>query len=365
MDGALRYAVVGCGRIAPLHLAAIAENPRARLVATCDVLPERGRDAAEDFGAEAHCTDCRELFASGTVDAVSLALPHHLHADAVAAAAEAGIHVFCEKPLATTPQDADRAIAACDAAGVTLAVCYQNRYNAASQALRRAVDEGRFGRLLHAGITFQNRKSPDYYTMDGWHGQWATEGGGCLTTQAIHTMDLMQWLMGDAVAVQADMATLVFDVEVEDTASAAIQFRGGALGAVTATTGSHCYWSQRLEIGGTAGKAVLLNNRIAEWDFADGAADREAVLAIDEMGGTADARGRYGPGHARILGEFVDCVLDDRPAPIDGREGCKISNLLWAIYESARIGRKVLVRSSPPAPSARGNGSEARRAERI
>ena len=350
MGEPLRYAVVGCGRIAPLHLAAIAGNPRARLVATCDILPERARGAAEEFGAERYCTDYRELFASGDIDAVSLPLPHHRHADAVVAAAEAGIHVFCEKPLATTPEDAHRAIAACDAAGVKLAVCYQNRYNAASQALRRAVDAGRFGRLLLAGITFQNRKSPDYYTRDDWHGRWATEGGGCLTTQAIHTMDLMQWLMGDAISVQADVRTLVFDVEVEDTAAAAIEFAGGALGVVTATTAAHTYWSQRLEIAGTRGKAVLRNNRIVEWDFADGASDRDEVLAIDEMTGVADARGRYGPGHERLLREFVDCVLGDRPVPIDGREGLKISNLLWAIYESARVGRKVAVRPvGPPA----------------
>ena len=350
MEERLRYAVVGCGRIAPLHLAAIAESPRARLVATCDVVPERARAAAERFGADRHCADYRELFASGDVDAVSLPLPHHLHADAVVAAAEAGVHVFCEKPLATTPEDADRAIAACDAAGVKLAVCYQNRYNAASQALRRAVDAGRFGRLLQAAITFQNRKAPDYYTRDDWHGRWDTEGGGCLTTQAIHTMDLMQWLMGGAVSVQADVATLVHAVEVEDTAAAAIEFAGGALGVVTATTAGHTFWSQRLELVGTRGKALLLNNRIAEWDFADGAGDREAVMAIDELSGVADERGRYGPGHERILREFVACVLDDQPAPIDGREGLKISNLLWAIYESARVGRKIAVRPvGPPA----------------
>ncbi|MFW6162138.1 MAG: Gfo/Idh/MocA family protein [Planctomycetota bacterium] len=350
MGKRVRYAVVGCGRIAPLHLAAIGENPRARLVATCDIVPERARAAAARFGAERHGTDYWQLFASGDVDAVSIALPHYLHADAVVAAAEAGIHVFCEKPLTTTPEDADRVLAACDAAGVKLAVCYQNRYNAASQALRRAVDEGRFGRLLLAGITFQNRKAPDYYTMDDWHGCWATEGGGCLTTQAIHTMDIMQWLMGGAVAVQADMATLVHPVEVEDTAAAAIEFAGGALGVVTATTGSHTYWSQRLEMAGTRGKAVLLNNRIVKWDFADGAPDREEVMDIDELSGVADERGRYGPGHGRILGEFVDCILDDRPAPIDGREGLRISNLLWAIYESARAGRKVPVRRPPPPP---------------
>ena len=346
MQQPLRYAVVGCGRIAPLHLAAIAANPKARLVATCDVVPERARAAAERFGAKRHCTDYRELFASGTLDAVSLPLPHHLHTDAVVAAAEAGLHVFCEKPIATTPADADRAIAACERAGVTLGVCYQNRTNLASQALRRAVDDGRFGRLLQAGITFQNRKTPDYYTQDNWHGRWATEGGGCLTTQAIHTMDLMQWLMGSARAVQADVRTLVHDVEVEDTAAATIDFASGALGVVMATTASHAFWSQRLEIVGTHGKAVLLNNRIVEWDFADGAADRAEVQAIDELSGVADERGRYGPGHDRLLGQFVDCVLDGRPFAIDGREGRRISDLLWAIYQSSTVGHKVPVRGA-------------------
>jgi len=343
----LRYGVVGCGRIAPLHLGAIAAMPRARLVATCDIVADRARAAAQRFGAERWTTDYAELFASGTLDAVSLCLPHHLHADAAVAAVQAGIHVFSEKPIATTPEDADRVIAACRRAGVQLGVCYQNRFNRASKELRTAVDAGRFGRLLAAGLTFQNRKTPGYYT-DGWHGKWATEGGGALTTQAIHTMDLMLWLMGPARAAQASLATLVHEIEVEDTAAIAIEFASGALGAVSATTAAHTFWSQRLELAGTEGKAVLLNNRIAEWDFADGAADRAAVLALDELSGVPDERGRYGPGHERILREFVDCVLDDRPFPLDGIEGRKISDLLWAIYESARVGRKVAVRRPDP-----------------
>jgi len=303
----LRYAVVGCGRIAPLHLQAIAANPRARLVATCDIIEERAKRAAERFGAEFHSTDYRDLFHSGRLDAVSLCLPHHLHADAIVAAAEASLHVFCEKPISTTPGDADRAIAACDAAGVTLGICLQNRYNAASRVLRQAVERGRFGRLLQAGITFQNRKTPDYY-RDPWHGRWATEGGGTLTTQTLHTIDLMLWTMGPACAVR------------------------------------HTFWSQRLEVVGTEGKAVLHNNRVVEWDFADGAPDRQEVMAIDELRGVPDERGRYGFGHERILSEFVECLLDGRPFPIDGREGRKVSDLLWATYESARTGQRVPVR---------------------
>jgi len=341
----LRYGVVGCGRIAPLHLGAIAGYRRARLAATCDIVAERARGAAERFGAEWHGTDYRELFASGAIDAVSLCLPHHLHAEAAIAAARAGVHVFCEKPIAIIATDADRVIAACREAGVHLGICYQNRYNGASRALRRAVDGGRFGRPLFAGITFQNRKPSDYYA-DDWHGRWATEGGGALTTQAIHSMDLMAWLMGAIRTVQASLATLVHRIEVEDTAAVAIEFASGARGVVAATTASHTFWSQRLEIVGAQGKAVLLNNRIVEWDFADGAPDRADVLAIDELAGVPAERGRYGPGHERILREFVDCVLDGRPFPLDGAEGRKTSDLLWAIYESARTGRPVAVRSA-------------------
>jgi len=318
--------------------------PEVRLAATCDIVEERARAAAERFGAGRYATDYRDLFCSGGVDAVSLCLPHHLHADAAIAAAEAGIHVFCEKPIATTPADADRIIAACDRAGVRLGVCYQNRYNLASRALRKAVDHGRFGRLLQAGITFQNRKSPDYYAPGDWHGRWATEGGGALTTQAIHTMDLMLWLMGPAASVQARMATLVHAIEVEDTAAAAIEFASGALGTVVATTAAHTFWSQRLEVTGTHGKAVLLNNRIVEWDFADGAPDRAAVTAIDELRETPDERGRYGPGHERILRDFVGCLLAGRRFALDGREGRRISDLLWAIYESGRTGQLVRLR---------------------
>ena len=351
MKEPLRYGVVGCGRIAPLHLQAIAANPRAKLVATCDIIEERARRAAERFGADFHSTDYRDLFRSGRLDAVSICLPHHLHADATVAAAEAGIHVFCEKPIATTPEDADRAIAACQNAGVTLGICLQNRYNAASRLLRQAVDQGRFGRLIQAAITFQNRKTPDYY-RDPWHGRWATEGGGTLTTQTLHTIDLMLWTMGPARAVHASVATLVHDIEVEDTAAVAVEFASGALGAITSTTAGHTFWSQRLELVGTEGKAVIHNNRVVEWDFADGAPDRQEAMAIDELRGVPDERGRYGPGHERILAEFVRCVVEGRPFPIDGREGRKVSDLLWAIYEAARTGRRTPVRGDG-SPSAR------------
>ncbi|MFP4058046.1 MAG: Gfo/Idh/MocA family protein [Candidatus Brocadiia bacterium] len=344
----LRYAVVGCGRIAPLHLEAIGGHPRARLAATCDIVGERARRAAQRFGAPVHTTSYEELFASSAVDAVSLALPHHLHGEAIVAAAEAGLHVFCEKPIAIGPEEADRAIAACRRAGVQLGVCYQNRYNQASQLLRGAVDAGRFGTLLQAAITFQNRKEPGYYTRDEWRGRWATEGGGVLTTQGIHTLDLMLWLMGPARQAAGRIATLVHEVEVEDTAAATIEFASGALGVITATTGSHTSWSQRLELSGTKGKAVLHNNRLVEWEFADGAPDRQEALAVDEPAGAPDERGRYGPGHRRILAHFVDCVLDGRPFPLDGGEGRKISELLWVIYESARFRRGAPVRLDSP-----------------
>jgi predicted dehydrogenase len=339
--GPLGYAIVGCGRVFESHLAGVRQCGKARLTALCDLDAGRADAAARLSGVDVVETEYRRILERRDVDIVDICLPHHLHCQAAMDTADAKKHVLCEKPIATTHEDALRMIAKTEEQGVMLGVVYQNRYNTASRKVRKAVDSGRFGRLIAAYALMHNSKPQSYYEND-WHGQWATAGGGTLTTQAIHSLDLLCWYLGQPLNVTAHMGALTHDAPVEDTAAAAIEFENGAVGTIISTNCSHIRWSQRLEIIGTEGCVVIEDNRIRRWDFSsrvegdDETGDEDADAPLPGPPG-------YGPSHPRLIRDFVDSVVEGHPFPIDGWEGLKVSLVLWSMYRSALTGRREAV----------------------
>jgi UDP-N-acetyl-2-amino-2-deoxyglucuronate dehydrogenase len=333
----LGWGIIGCGRVFGYHARAVEAAPDVRLVAVCDIVEEKARAAAKAHSVPFCTTDYRELLARDDVDAVSVCLPHHLHCEATVAAARAGKHVLCEKPVAVDAAQADEMIEACDRAGVKLGVCYQNRYNESSQRLRRAVEAGAFGRIVSAQVRCENLKTQQYYD-DGWHGRWATEGGGTLTTQAIHAIDLVLWLLGPVEWVAAGYATLCVEAEVEDNAVACLRFANGAFGTIASTNSSRSGWWQWIEILGTGGCAAALNNRIVRWHLPRLGEAEPGPVDLKELTTAADAD-RYGRGHVPLLADFVRSIREGKPFWLDAREGLKVSRLLWAIYESGRSGK--------------------------
>jgi len=343
-EQALGYAIVGCGRVSTNHLAGVEAAASARLAAVCDIVPERARAAARSAGIRTWETDYRRLLERPDIDIVDICLPHHLHCPAALASLEAGKHVLCEKPIATNARDARRMIAAAERRNLQLGIVYQNRYNAASVKLRELIAGDRFGRLAAAACTMYNRKDQSYY-RDGWHGAWKTEGGGTLTTQASHNLDLICWFLGEPVSAAAYTASLTHAVEVEDTAALAVEFANGAVASLVSTNCSPLRWHQRLELIGTEGAAVMENNRIVQWRFSDAPASAETRSFGDEDvdAPLAGAAG-YGPSHPRLIADFVDAVASGRPFGLDGREGARASRVLWAAYRSAKTGRREKVR---------------------
>jgi UDP-N-acetyl-2-amino-2-deoxyglucuronate dehydrogenase len=356
---ALGFGIIGCGMISTFHARAIADVRGARLVGCYS----RRVEPTERFAAEHGCTAHRtlgSLLADRRVEVVTVCTPSGAHLEPAVAAARAGKHVVVEKPLEVTLRRCDRIISECEKHGVKLGVVFQSRFHEASQRLKRAIDAGRFGRLTVGDAYVKWYRSQQYYDSKAWRGTWALDGGGALMNQAIHSVDLLQWLMGPVAEVEAHTARLAHErIEVEDTAVAALRFAGGALGVIEATTGVYPGYLKRIEIHGSAGSAVLEEEDIKKWDFLKPRKEDRAILdamkkAASGGGGASDPAAIGHHGHAAQFRDFVDAVRKDRPPVIDGREGRRSVEIVLAIYKSAETGRAVrLPLTSDPVLKAR------------
>jgi UDP-N-acetyl-2-amino-2-deoxyglucuronate dehydrogenase len=335
-----RLTVVGCGRISERHLDAIDGNPALKLVAVCDEVAERARVAGERFDVPVF-TSYATMLEKTDADAVVICTPSGLHPRQGVLAAEHGLHVICEKPMATRLEEADELVRACDSAGVHLFVVKQNRLNPGVQLLKRAIDKGRFGRIYLANTTVRWQRPQSYYDLAPWRGTSEFDGGAMMN-QASHYIDMIQWLIGPVESVSAKIATLARRIETEDTGVAILRFRNGALGTIEVTMltyprnleGSITVIGERgtVKIGGTA------VNRIEHWVFAEYDDDDRAA---DALKAAADPVSLYGSGH-RAYYENVVAVLRGQAAPgTDGREGRKSLELILGFYESARTAREV------------------------
>ena len=332
--------LLGCGRISERHALAIQEHPELELIAVCDEVPERARVTGEKYGVSAF-SSYSGMLAETDADAAVLCTPSGLHPRHGIMAAERGLHVICEKPMATRLEEADQLVKTCDAAGVHLFVVKQNRLNPGVQLLKHAIELGRFGRVYIASVRVFWNRPQSYYDMAPWRGTWEFDGGAFMN-QASHYVDLIQWLMGPVESVSAKTATLARRIETEDTGAAILRFRNGALGILETTMltyprnleGSITILGERgtVQIGGTA------LNRVVEWEFAEYHDDDREAEALRVA---PDPLSVYGSGH-RPYYENVVRVLRGEAAPgTDGREGRKSLELILGIYESARTGREI------------------------
>ena len=339
-EGAIRLVLVGCGRISERHFEAIDEHPDLMLVGVCDEMPERARAAGERYGVPAFPTYATML-AETSAQAAVICTPSGLHPRHGIAAAQRGLHVICEKPMATRLEEADLLVKACDDAGVHLFVVKQNRLTPGIQLLKRAVDLGRFGRVYMASVRVFWNRPQSYYDMARWRGTWELDGGAFMN-QASHYVDLMQWLMGPVESVSAKIATLARRIETEDTGAAILRFRSGALGVLETTMltyprnleGSITVLGERgtVQISGTA------LNRVTQWQFAEYHDDDREAEALSVA---PDPLSVYGSGHRPYYDNVVKVLRGEAAPGTDGREGRKSLELILGIYESARTGKDI------------------------
>lgn len=345
MEREVGFAIAGTGMIARVHACAV-QAIGARLVAVCSRQMSRAETFAAEFGCAAY-TDLEAMLALPEVKILVIATPSGAHLEAAVAAARAGKHVLCEKPLDVTLERVDAMIVAHRKAGTTLGCTFQIRYSPALNPLRTALREGRFGRITSAGVYIPWWRSDAYYLDSSWHGTQALDGGGALLNQGIHMIDLLCDLLPPVETVCGMTASIGHTgLETEDVACAALRFAGGALGMVYGSTAAWPGYPKRLEISGTCGTAVFVDDRLTVFDFAEPRPDDQRVLKA----GASTARGAGDPAaamthelHAACFHDFVHAVETHRPFRIDGTSARRSVATILAIYESARTGRSVQV----------------------
>ena len=349
MSTPLGFAIIGCGMIARFHATAIAEIPGARVAALVSRSAANAQKLLQETGTPA-CpvfTSLDDALKAPGVDAVVITTPSGAHLEPAVQAAAAGKHVVVEKPLEITPERCDRIIEACDTHRVKLCTIFPSRFADSSQVLKLAVSAGKFGRLTLGETTCKWWRSQAYYDEGGWKGTQALDGGGAMMNQAIHSVDLLLWMMGDAVAVTGFTAMLAHErIEVEDTAAAVLRFQSGALGVIQATTSVHPGYPKTIAVHGDRGSAVIEQEDVLRWDFHpptpdDDEVKRRFAAKVGASGGAADPKAISHEGHRRQLADFVAAIRANRAPAVDGREGRKAVQLICAIYESNRTGRVV------------------------
>lgn len=302
-----RAAVIGCGDISALHLDAIASAPDVTLVAVCDT--DAGRlDAAAVANGVPGFAEYRRLFEELQPDVVHVCTPHNTHAEIAVAALERNIHVILEKPLAHTRSEADRLLSAAEASDARIAVCFQNRYNAPVQAAKAALSGGRLGAVSGASATVLWHRTAEYYLNRPWRGSWAGGGGGLLMNQAIHTVDLLQWLLGPVASVSGSVSTRFLDevIEVEDTAEMVIRHENGARSVFYATLANAV--NAPVEISILTEHATLRLSGDLTIEHADGTIER-----VSEPEAAQGERAYWGVSHRLLIHDFY-AGLDDRGA---------------------------------------------------
>ena len=338
--------IIGCGMIANFHARAIGDADGLHLVGVASRRFEAAKTFASEHGCEAF-ESIEAALADSRVAAVSICTPSGAHLDPALAAATAGKHVVVEKPLEITPERCDQIIQACENAGVRLAVTFQSRFHRSARLIKQALDDGRFGVVTMGDAYVKWFRSQDYYDSGAWRGTWKLDGGGALMNQAIHSVDLLLWLMGDVDEVSAMTATLTHDrIEVEDTAVATVKFKCGALGVIEATTTAFPGTLKRIEISGSHGSAILEEEDIRQWEFVE-PQDEDEAIRRDMAGRTQTGGGASDPsaighaGHTALFEEFAAAVREGRASALDGHQGRRSVALINAIYESARRGQIV------------------------
>jgi UDP-N-acetyl-2-amino-2-deoxyglucuronate dehydrogenase len=349
MPAPIGFAIVGTGMIARFHAKALAEIPDARIAAAVSRSSTTGQAFVNEI-ARPDCpvfTDLGEALKAPGVDAVIITTPSGAHREPALLAAIAGKHVVVEKPLEITEERCDAIIEACDRYGVKLCTIFPSRFGDANLALKSAIDADRFGRLTLGETSCKWWRSQAYYDEGGWKGTQALDGGGALMNQAIHNVDLLLWMMGDATHVSGFTSMLAHErIEVEDTAVAVIHFRGGALGVIQATTSVHPGYPKRIAIHGDKGSVEIEQDDVVRWDMSpetegDRATKLRFAAKVGASGGAADPKAISYEGHRRQLADFVEAIRTNRVPKVDGREGRKSVELIRAIYQSNATGRVV------------------------
>ena len=344
----MKYALIGCGRIATNHMKAFINNKhKLEFVAVCDIIPEAmetllSKHDLQNVQTIKRYTDYKKMISENRdIDLIAIATESGVHAEIALYCIDHGINVIIEKPMAMSMVDAEEIVKKSNANRVKVSVCHQNRFNVAIQEMRQALESGRFGRLSHGSINVRWNRNKDYYNQASWRGKWVSDGG-CLFNQCIHGIDLLRWMMGDEVESVYGVTKQQFHdyLETEDIGMAVVTFANGAVGTIEGTVN---VYPRNLEetlylfgekgtvkIGGTS------TNNIDVWDFEDENDQDFANRGLKEA--TSNV---YGNGHTSLYADVIDAIEKDRDPYINAIAGRNAVEMILAIYQSAATGQPV------------------------
>ena len=342
----MKYALIGCGRIAVNHIKA-ALNNKLQIVAVCDVIADKMEALLAKYDLQndktiKHYTDYKQMLAENPdIELISIATESGVHAEIALYCIEHGKNVIVEKPMAMSIADADKIIAAAQKYNVKVSACHQNRFNVAVQKMRHALEAGRFGKISHGSIHVRWNRNRAYYEQAPWRGSWAQDGG-CLMNQCIHGIDLLRWMMDSEIDEVYGKTRQQFHhyLEAEDLGMAVVTFKNGAVATIEGTTNVYPKnLEETLYLFGETGTVKIggtSTNNIDVWDFADETEDDTANKGLKEA--TSNV---YGNGHTSLFADMIDAVQNNRQPYVDAQAGKNALELVLAIYKSAAEGKPV------------------------
>jgi UDP-N-acetyl-2-amino-2-deoxyglucuronate dehydrogenase len=335
----IHIGLIGGGNITETHARAARAIPGVEISAIYGTNSEKIARLCREHGGTPY-QDFDAFLNHRPMDLVIIGSPSGLHASQGIAAARRGLHVLTEKPIEVSTARADALIDAARKSDVQLGVIFQDRMKPHIRQLKSWLDQGLLGRPLIVNARVMWYRPPEYYSNSRWRGTFALDGGGALINQGVHTVDLLLWVLGDVVRVQARTGTLLHNIEAEDTAAAILEFSSGALGILHATTAAYPGYPRRVEISGTEGTVILEHDRIIAANLRDARAGA-APAPLDENKSASSAAVTDFRGHQAVLEDFLQAIQQNRPPACDGLEGRRSIALIEAIYRAAKTPDRV------------------------
>ena len=341
----MKYALIGCGRIAVNHMKA-AINNNLEIVAVCDIKEEKMEELLAKYGLEKDTsikryTDYQKMIEELKPELASIATESGIHAEIALNCIERGVNLIIEKPMAMSIEDADKIIDLAEKKNVKVSACHQNRFNVAIQKLRKALEDGRFGKLSHGSIHVRWNRNARYYEQAPWRGTWEQDGGA-LMNQCIHGIDLLRWMMGDEIEEIYGATRQQFHdyLEAEDVGMAVIKFRNGAIGTIEGTTNVYPKnLEETLYIFGENGTVKIggtSTNNIDVWDFSVETEEDKENKGLEE-----ETSNVYGNGHTSLFADVMDAIENDRKPYVDAVAGRNALEVVLSIYKSQKTAAPV------------------------
>ena len=335
------YAVLGLG-IGMAHCEGAALSEHAELVAVCDIDRARLEKAKAQYPEVTLYEEFEELLKDERVEIISICLPSAMHADFAVRAMRAGKHVLVEKPLDITPERAALIEQARLETGMTCGVVHQNRFSFNMQAIKRAVDEGKIGRVLLGTFAVKWYREQKYYDRGGWRGTWEMDGGGSLMNQAVHTVDLMQWMMGEVESVTSTMNICNHNIQTEDLTASIITFKSGATATFVSTTCAYPGISTEVDLYGTEGSIEADADVLKTWKMRDDEDEEEEEEMLARYGKGNRHAAQFEPGalygHRHVVEDIILAVRDGRDPEVMPADALRAVRIVDAVYRSAKQG---------------------------